>query len=203
MLDYFAIFTKGGALLWTLQFTSALKHNPLEALNALIKTCLLEERSADNAFTFSPKLGAAQSLKWTFDNVGPPGRCMLLACTQSTSASSPHHPHIRPCLFASLPLQRLGLVFVAVYQRALSLGYVDDLLASVRELFTPVYRLGVYDYSDFTATFYKAHKVRPLSSRCGAQGCVIQQPWGLTRRNGGHQEIWATRQQPGPCAIRL
>jgi hypothetical protein len=69
MLDYFAIFTKGGALLWTLQFTAALKHNPIDALNALIRTCLLEERSGDNIFSYAPKAGASQSLKWTFHNV--------------------------------------------------------------------------------------------------------------------------------------
>lgn len=74
MLDYFAIFTKGGALLWTLQFTTALKHNPVEALNALIRTCLLEERSADGTFTFTPKVGSSQSLKWTFENVSIAGR---------------------------------------------------------------------------------------------------------------------------------
>jgi signal recognition particle receptor subunit alpha len=72
MLDYFAIFTKGGALLWTLQFTAALKHNPVDALNALIRTCLLEERSADSTFYFTPKAGAAQALKWTFHNVSTP-----------------------------------------------------------------------------------------------------------------------------------
>ena len=69
MLDYFAIFTKGGALLWTLQFTTALKHSPVDALNALIRGCLLEERGAESAFTYQPKAGAAQSLKWTFHNV--------------------------------------------------------------------------------------------------------------------------------------
>jgi signal recognition particle receptor subunit alpha len=68
MLDAFAVFNRGGALLWTLQFT-ALRHNPLEALNALIRTCLLEERSGDNTYTYTPKVGAAQSLKWTFHNV--------------------------------------------------------------------------------------------------------------------------------------
>lgn len=68
MLDYFAIFTRGGALLWTLQFT-ALRHSPLDALNALIRTCLLEERSSDNTFTYVPKTGAHQALKWTFNNV--------------------------------------------------------------------------------------------------------------------------------------
>lgn len=69
MLDYFAIFSRGGALLWTLQFT-ALRHNPLDAINALVRSCLLEERSSEAAFTYTPKAGAAQSLKWTFHNVG-------------------------------------------------------------------------------------------------------------------------------------
>jgi signal recognition particle receptor subunit alpha len=73
MLDYFAIFTRGGALLWTLQFTTALKHNPLDALNALIRTCLLEERSGDAAYTYAPKVGAQQALKWTFHNVSGMG----------------------------------------------------------------------------------------------------------------------------------
>lgn len=40
----------------------------MEAVNALIKGCLLEERSSDTTFTFTPKAGAAQSLKWTFHN---------------------------------------------------------------------------------------------------------------------------------------
>jgi len=71
MLDYFAIFHKGGALLWTLQFTTALKHNPIDALNALIRTCILENRSAEDTFHFTPKSGAAQSVKWMFDNVRP------------------------------------------------------------------------------------------------------------------------------------
>lgn len=50
-----------------LQFTS-LRHSPVEAVNALIKNCLLEERSSDTTFTYTPKAGAAQSLKWTFHN---------------------------------------------------------------------------------------------------------------------------------------
>ena len=68
MLDYFGIFTRGGALLWTLQFT-ALRHSPIEALNALVRGCLLEERLSETSFTFSPKQGAQQTLKWTFHNV--------------------------------------------------------------------------------------------------------------------------------------
>jgi signal recognition particle receptor subunit alpha len=69
MLDYFAIFHKGGALLWALPFTAALKHSPLDAINALIRTCLLEERSGESVFTYTPKSGAAQALRWTFHNV--------------------------------------------------------------------------------------------------------------------------------------
>lgn len=78
MLDYFGIFTRGGALLWTLQFT-AMRHSPVEALNALIRSCLLEERSGVNTFTYVPKTGAHQALKWTFHNVsedwGAQGSC--------------------------------------------------------------------------------------------------------------------------------
>lgn len=68
--------------MWTLQFTAALKHNPIEALNALIRTCLLEERSGDSAFTYAPKAGASQALKWTFHNVsaGHPGVIVRAAC---------------------------------------------------------------------------------------------------------------------------
>lgn len=118
MLDYFAIFHKGGALLWTLQFTTALKHNPLEALNALIRTCLLEERSGESVFHFTPKSGAAQSVKWAFHN-------------------------------------GLGLVFVAVYQKTLSLTYVDELLGLVRDAFTESYSPSCYSYEAFGGKFSK------------------------------------------------
>ncbi len=80
MLDLFAIFTRGGALLWTLQFTS-LRHSPIEALNALVKSCLLEERSGETTFTFVPKNGAHQALKWTFHNVRCGGDCWARLAT--------------------------------------------------------------------------------------------------------------------------
>lgn len=68
MLDYFCVFARGGALLFTLPFV-ALRHSPTEALNALIRSCLLEERSGDHTFTYAPKTGAHQTLKWSFHNV--------------------------------------------------------------------------------------------------------------------------------------
>lgn len=120
MLDYFAIFTKGGALLWTLQFT-ALKHSPVEALNALIRTCLLEERAGETSYTYAPKLGAAQTLVWTYNN-------------------------------------SLGLVFVAVYQKTLSLFYVDELLNRVKSEFSARYKQGGKSFDGFEQTFSKVLK---------------------------------------------
>jgi hypothetical protein len=207
MLDYFAIFTKGGALLWTLQFTAALKHSPVDALNTLIRGCLLEERSAESAFTYQPKAGAAQTLKWTFHNVragargwGPGGGSEPLLRhvphgTRRQRATAPaaaaaaaarglkavphaysgqlaraaaalvHRPPPHP---AAAPLARvrfvptpkgLGLVFVAAYQRSLSLLYVDDLLAAVKDAFTAsFYKPGAYDYAAFKPAFEKTLK---------------------------------------------
>lgn len=51
-------------------------------------------------------------------------------CTMSRDA--PAHVHSR----SSLCVQGLGLVFVAVYQKALSLLYVDELLQLVKQEFT-------------------------------------------------------------------
>ncbi len=68
MLDYFAIFTKGGALLWAFQLT-ALKGDPL---NALVRECLLEDRSAERSYTYSAGAGGGYTLKWSFNNVRRP-----------------------------------------------------------------------------------------------------------------------------------
>ncbi|KAJ9525645.1 hypothetical protein QJQ45_003328 [Haematococcus lacustris] len=129
MLDLFAVFTRGGALLWTLQFT-ALRHSPVEALNSLIRTCLLEERSGVNTFTFTPKTGAAQALKWSFHN-------------------------------------GLGLVFVAVYQKALSLMYVDELLATAKlEFVTHHYKVNAYSFPEFEVAF--RHMLKDCEQRADA-----------------------------------
>jgi signal recognition particle receptor subunit alpha len=66
MLDCLYIFTKGGALLWAFQTVAALKGSPI---NALIRTYLLEERSGESSFTYSPPSGAPYTLKWTMHNV--------------------------------------------------------------------------------------------------------------------------------------
>ncbi len=63
MLDAFYIFTKGGLVLFAFQL-AALRGEPVEAL---IRTCLLEERAGDAAFSYAAD-GAAYALKWTFHN---------------------------------------------------------------------------------------------------------------------------------------
>lgn len=75
MLDYVCIFTKGGALLWTWSLVSgsALRGNPVDAL---IRNWLLEERSGETSFSYTPPSGAAYSLKWTLHNVGPITICL-------------------------------------------------------------------------------------------------------------------------------
>lgn len=65
MLDYFCIFTKGGALLWAFQMAT-LKGAPV---NALIRMCLLEERSGEESFNYNPPSGAPYTLKWSMHNV--------------------------------------------------------------------------------------------------------------------------------------
>lgn len=135
MLDSFCIFTKGGALLWTIQL-AALRGDPV---NALIRTCLLEERLGESSFSYTPPSGSAYTMKWTLHNVNtlPPALVPL--------------PDLRVLLDTSLCLQGLGLVFVAVYQRALKLLYVDELLERVKREFAQQYKpdqvviLGLFD----------------------------------------------------------
>ena len=126
MLDTFCIFTKGGALLWTIQL-AALRGDPV---NALIRSCLLEERLGESSFSYTPPSGSAYTMKWTLHNVRQllhrSSIFFVLLCYSSAKASSLS--------------QGLGLVFVAVYQRALKLLYVDELLERVKQEFAQQYK---------------------------------------------------------------
>lgn len=99
-----------------MSFTT-LKGDPV---NALIRTCLLEDRTGESSFIYTSPTGAAYTLKWILNNA-------------------------------------LGLVFVAVYQRALKLVYVDDFLARVARAFAPIYRPDTcgQTYQEFDDTFQK------------------------------------------------
>jgi signal recognition particle receptor subunit alpha len=153
MLDYFCIFTKGGVLLWAMSFT-ALKGDPV---NALIRTCLLEDRTGETSFPYNTPSGGAYTLKWSLNN-------------------------------------GLGLVFVAVYQKALKLLYVDDLLDRVSRAFSPKYKVDCYGYQEFDAPFQKmlrdceakaeaSRRQTGAGSTVAAAGAV-----GANRQSGKYQE---------------
>lgn len=66
MLEQLLIFTRGGLILWTCkELGNALRGSPIDAL---IRSCLLEERSADGVFNYDAPGAAAYTLKWTFHN---------------------------------------------------------------------------------------------------------------------------------------
>ncbi|KAL0920337.1 hypothetical protein M5K25_009465 [Dendrobium thyrsiflorum] len=66
MLEQLLIFTRGGLILWTCkELGNALRGSPIDAL---IRSCLLEERSADASFNYDAPGAAAYTLKWTFHN---------------------------------------------------------------------------------------------------------------------------------------
>lgn len=72
MLEYLAIFTRGGALLWTFGQLLNIKGDPI---NALIRNCLLEDRIGEGGYIYRPTGGTPYTLKWTFHNVR--SRCLL------------------------------------------------------------------------------------------------------------------------------
>lgn len=79
--------------------------------------------------------------------------------------------HAAPHLFL---LQGLGLVFVAVYQKALSLTYVEDLLQAIKDAFLEDYTPGSYNYSQFSAKF--AQILRDCETRADKARSLAAQP---------------------------
>jgi hypothetical protein len=64
------------------------------------------------------------------------------------------HPLLPLCpSLSSRSPQGLGLVFVAVYQKALKLLYVDELLARANRAFSPRYSPDCFAYPEFDAAF--------------------------------------------------
>lgn len=84
MLEYLAIFTQGGALLWTFGQLLNIKGDPI---NALIRNCLLEDRIGEGGYVYRPTGGTPYTLKWTFHNVRLPHSSVLL--TVSAIANCP------------------------------------------------------------------------------------------------------------------
>jgi len=75
---------------------------------------------------------------------------------------------------AAMCLQGLGLVFVAVYQKTLSLLYVDDLLQQIKDAFIAEYKPGSYSYSHFSSKFQTV--LRDCESKADAARRHAAQP---------------------------
>ena len=158
MLDYFAIFTRGGALLWTFQL-AALRGDPV---GSLIRDCFLEDRAGSDSYDYAPPQGAPYTLKWSFHN----------ACIRCPNAQAEN----------AFVLQGLSLVFVAVYQKALSLLYVDALLEKIRDEFAVVYKPDISRYEAFEDTFKKVLK------KCEME-VDVKRKQHLTLKNRPHVNI--------------
>ncbi|GAB2234796.1 hypothetical protein Drorol1_Dr00004061 [Drosera rotundifolia] len=65
MLEQLLVFTRGGLILWACrEISKALQGSPIDAL---IRSCLLEERSGAVSYNYDVP-GASYTLKWTFHN---------------------------------------------------------------------------------------------------------------------------------------
>jgi len=147
MLDYLAIFTKGGALLWAWQL-GQLKGDPV---GALIRSCLLEDRAGEKAFAYVLPGGGGYTVKWSLHNA-------------------------------------LQLVVVAVYSKALTLLYVDQLLEDVKQAFAVKhYQPRLYEYPKFDATFRRLLSEAEAHSEAGRRP-TLQQHQGIATTNGHSQQ---------------
>lgn len=216
MLDYVCVFTKGGSLLWALSFVG-LKGDPI---NTLIRACLLEERAGQSSFEYVIPSGGTYAVKWSLNNVRSSctpllcpvptlGKCIAAPprqhrrsspwCPPPHAASVPAHLHrassAKPFLPSSLP-QGLGLVFVAVYQKALKLLYVDELLERFNRAFSPRYRPNCYAYPEFDAAFQASLlSLQGVEGGGGGDGGRVLQACMISAGRGDGAAGW------GSCAL--
>jgi hypothetical protein len=79
-------------------------------------------------------------------------------------------------------VQGLGLVFVAVYQKALKLLYVDELLDRMNRAFSPRFRPDRFSYPEFDAAFQVgAATFQPWASWVGS---AVREYSGNATRGG-------------------
>jgi hypothetical protein len=95
------------------------------------------------------------------------------------TSAPPHPPPPNPATppaprapsLSSRSQQGLGVVFVAVYQKALKLLYVDELLERANRAFSPRYSPDCFAYPEFDATFQVG--AAPVAGGCCACGCWV------------------------------
>lgn len=105
------------------------------------------------------------SLLWALSFVGlkgDPVNALIRACLLEERAGQSAYEYIIPSGGAytlKWTLNNgLGLVFVAVYQKALKLLYVDELLERLNKSFAPRYKPGCFEYPGFDASFQRLLK---------------------------------------------
>ncbi|KAL4418883.1 hypothetical protein ABPG77_010052 [Micractinium sp. CCAP 211/92] len=141
------------------------------------------------------------TLLWALSFVGAlkgdPINALIRACLLEERAAQSAYEYIIPSGGAytlKWTLNNgLGLVFVAVYQKALKLLYVDELLERVNTAFAPRYKPGVFEYPEFDATFQRL--LKDCEEKAEAAKRPSQQqpapapgaPSGLQRRAPGGQ----------------
>ena len=86
------------------------------------------------------------------------------------------------------PPQGLGLVFVAVYQRALKVLYVDELLEALKAEFPKHYQPKRYDYPAFADGFERLRARLEAAAESKQKGGAQQAP----RAAGGRKVCWCT-----------
>ena len=193
MLDAVVAFTRGGEVLWRWKGSGSKQHSSGAAtsaastnapLDALVRSCLLEDRTSEASFAWdAPGAGGgAYTLKWSLHNVrqGEKEKKRIgkerERCHRSSSLSALNLDRKKKNQKKKLKptFQGLGLVVVAIYQRALRLPYVDNLLQATTEAFAQAYRASKGDENDlsssFDATFEELADAAERSAASGAAG---------------------------------
>jgi hypothetical protein len=120
-----------------------------DPVSALVRSCLLEDRGGERAFSYAPPgaAGGGYLVKWSFHNVSllpaartcaqpdwteAPERTVSRASSVTLAGRSLRSLWLRGA-YATM-VQALQLVVVAVHAKALSLLYVDQLLEDVKQV---------------------------------------------------------------------
>ncbi|XP_044983290.1 signal recognition particle receptor subunit alpha [Hordeum vulgare subsp. vulgare] len=159
MLEELLIFTRGGLILWSscraLGGAALLKGSPIDAL---IRSCLLEERSGDAGFTQD-----AYALKWTFNNdLG--------------------------LVFVAVYQRMLHLLYVddllAAVRRDFSQIYNPNRISSYDDLFTDKFRQ-LHLEAEARAEAMKKTRQQPTALSSSASGGAASKKLGSNARGGG------------------
>ncbi len=103
-----------------------------------------------------------------------------------------------------VPIQGLGLVFVAVYQRALKLLYVDELLERVKQEFSQQYKPDQVEETTLCLVFQSAtSQGHSLMRLCSSSIRLLRSPSGKCSKMLRIVQICQSTQHSQQRALRL